>query len=341
MFGGAVNSDAGLTGQITVDERNFDITRWPTSFRDLFSGTAFRGKGQTFRLEAVPGEQFQRYSVQFADPNLLGYLPISTNVSGFLNDRRYQDWDETRIGGRVAFGYRLTPDLSLSAGFKGQSVEFKNLRVTGIPELDQYVGQHDLFAGEFRLSHDTRNTPFGASEGHFLQWTFEQTFGDFVYPKAELDFRRYFLVRQRADGSGKHTLTMSTQFGVTGNDTPVFENFFAGGYSTLRGFEFRGASPTISGIQTGGRLSWLNSVEYMFPITADDAFRAVTFVDFGTVERDFDMNSDNFRVAPGVGLRLAIPALGPSPLAFDFAFPVADAAGDERQVFSFYMSAAR
>jgi len=79
----------------------------------------------------------------------------------------------------------------------------------------------------------------------------------------------------------------------------------------------------------------------MFPITADDAFRAVTFVDFGTVERDFDMNSDNFRVAPGVGLRLAIPALGPSPLAFDFAFPVAEADGDERQVFSFYMSAAR
>lgn len=341
MLGGAVNSDAGVTGQFTIDERNFDITRWPSSFQELFSGTAFRGRGQTFRLEAAPGQQFQRYTVQFADPNLFGYLPISSNVSGFYYDRRFQDWDESRLGGRLALGYRLTPDLSLSTGLKAQSVEMKDLRITGIPELDRFVGQHALYSGEFRLAHDTRETPFGASQGHFLQWTFEQTFGDFNYPRAELDFRRYFLIRQRADGSGKHTLTMSTQFGVSGSDTPVFENFFAGGYSTIRGFEFRGASPTIGGAQVGGRMSWLNSVEYMFPITADDAFRAVTFVDFGTVERDFDVRSDNFRVAPGVGFRFAIPALGPAPLAFDFAFPVSDAAGDERQVFSFYMSAAR
>ena len=104
MFGGAVNSDAGVTGQVTIDERNFDITRWPTSFQDLFSGTAFRGAGQTFRLEAVPGSEFQRYTVQFADPNLLGYLPISMSVSGFYYDRQFDDWQEGRLGGRLSFG---------------------------------------------------------------------------------------------------------------------------------------------------------------------------------------------------------------------------------------------
>ena len=74
---------------------------------------------------------------------------------------------------------------------------------------------------------------------------------------------------------------------------------------------------------------------------ADDAFRMVTFVDYGTVERNVEINSENFRVAPGVGLRMAIPALGPAPLAFDFAFPVAYADTDDRQTFSFYMSVAR
>ncbi|MEM6692068.1 MAG: BamA/TamA family outer membrane protein, partial [Planctomycetota bacterium] len=96
-----------------------------------------------------------------------------------------------------------------------------------------------------------------------------------------------------------------------------------------------------TGVELGGRFQWLNTVEYMFPITADDAFRGVAFVDFGTVEEDIEINEDQFRVAPGVGLRIAIPALGPAPLAFDFAFPVAKGDFDDERVFSFYMSAIR
>ena len=37
---------------------------------------------------------------------------------------------------------------------------------------------------------------------------------------------------------------------------------------------------------------------------------------------DIEIDSkDNFRVAPGLGVRVAIPMLGPAPLAFDFAVP--------------------
>jgi outer membrane protein insertion porin family len=53
------------------------------------------------------------------------------------------------------------------------------------------------------------------------------------------------------------------------------------------------------------------------------------------------VTEENFRVAPGLGLRVAIPMLGPAPLAFDFAYPVAQADTDERRIFSFYMSALR
>lgn len=341
MFGGAVNSDAGLTGQITVDERNFDITRWPTSFQDFANGTAFRGAGQTFRIEAVPGQIFKRYTISFADPNLLGYLPISLGVSGFLYDRRFQDFDEERLGGRVSFGYRVTPDLSLSAGVTGQNVRIHRPRILGVPPLDDVLGDNELYSGEFRLTHDTRDSPFQPSEGHFFEFGYERAFGDFDYNRFEVENRNYLLVAQRADGSGKQTLTFGTRVGFSGEDTPLFENYFAGGYSTMRGFDFRGASPVIGDVQVGGRFQWLNSLEYMFPITADDAFRGVAFVDFGTVERDIEIKKDNFRVAPGVGLRIAIPMLGPAPLAFDFAYPITQADTDERRIFSFYMSAVR
>ncbi len=342
MLGGAVNSDAGITGQLTIDERNFDITRWPRSFQDMFSGTAFRGAGQTFRLEAAPGSQFQRYTLQFADPNLLGYLPISMSLSGFLFDRRFNDWDEERLGGRLAFGYRITPDLSISSGISGQNVNISNPSTTANAELNDVLGDNALWSGEVSLKHDTRDSPIQASKGHYAEFKYELAFGDYDYSRFELEWRQYWLLRQRADGSGKQTVSFSTRAGFTGSDTPIFENFFAGGYATMRGFQFRGASPVgAGGVEVGGEFQWLNSVEYMFPITADDAFRGVTFVDFGTVEENIEINTDQFRVAPGLGLRVAIPMLGPAPLAFDFAYPVAKADTDQTRVFSFYMSLIR
>ena len=158
---------------------------------------------------------------------------------------------------------------------------------------------------------------------------------------SNFEYRKYWLLASRADGSGKQTFSYSLQLGVSGNDTPIFEHFFAGGYATLRGFDFRGAGPVQAGVEVGGEFQFLNSVEYMFPITADDAFRGVVFCDFGTVEEQVELESESFRVAPGLGLRVAIPALGPAPLAFDFAYPIEQAPGDDRRIFSFYMSLVR
>ena len=57
-----------------MNERNFDIFRFPHSLDDLLSGNAFRGGGQELRLEAVPGTQFQRYTATWREPSQ-GVLP--------------------------------------------------------------------------------------------------------------------------------------------------------------------------------------------------------------------------------------------------------------------------
>jgi outer membrane protein insertion porin family len=44
-FGGSVNSDLGVAGQLIIEERNFDLFRLPGRPSDLFNG-AFRGAGQ-------------------------------------------------------------------------------------------------------------------------------------------------------------------------------------------------------------------------------------------------------------------------------------------------------
>ena len=85
----------------------------------------------------------------------------------------------------------------------------------------------------------------------------------------------------------------------------------------------------------------LASAEYMFPITADDMLRMVVFCDTGTVEPRIDHWTDKYRVSAGVGLRITVPAMGPAPIALDFAFPVSKEPGDEQEVFSFFIGLLR
>jgi len=346
MFGMGVNSDLGVTGQVVIEERNFDYRRLPTSWSDVVQGGAFRGGGQNFRLEAMPGTQVQRYLASFTNPYI--YLPgfadpFSLSLSGFFFDRRYFDWDEQRLGGRVGLGYRLTHDLSLAGSIRAENVNIHDLRVEGVvPELDEVKGDNGLYSGKVTLTHDTRDTAFAPTEGHLFEVSFEQTVGTFDYPRAEFDYRQYFLIRERPDGSGRHTLGYAFKGGFSGSQTPIFERYFAGGFSTMRGFDFRGASPVgASDVTVGGDFRFLGSVEYIFPLTADDMMKGVIFCDYGTVEENIEINSDNYRVSPGAGLRISVPALGPAPLALDFAFPVHKADTDDTQVFSFFFGFGR
>src|SRR5207248_4966214 len=103
LFGLGVNSDTGLTGSIVLNERNFDLFRPPTSFEDLLTGNAFRGGGQEFRAEAVPGTQLQRYTVSWREPFLFD-SPYSLGVSGYYYDRIFNEYRESRLGTRLTIG---------------------------------------------------------------------------------------------------------------------------------------------------------------------------------------------------------------------------------------------
>lgn len=341
ILGGSVNSDLGVAGQLIIDERNFDIRAVPRSWSEFFSGYAFRGAGQSFRIELMPGNQVERYTANWTTPNLFGYMPYSLSVGGYYFTRQYRDWTERRMGGRVGLGYNITKDLSIGTEIRGEQVKITNPRITGVPKLDNVLGKNDLYSVRLSLAHDTRDSAFLATEGGLLQLMYDQAFGSFDYPQGQVNYSRYFRVRERADGMGRHVLASTWKVGISGTNTPIYENFYAGGFSSMRGFRFRGASPIEGGVQVGGRFMFLGSLEYMFPLTADEMLRAVAFVDYGTVEQEITMKKDNFRVAPGLGLRIAVPILGPAPLAFDFAAPVAKANGDQTQVMSFYMGFTR
>ena len=47
------------------------------------------------------------------------------------------------------------------------------------------------------------------------------------------------------------------------------------------------------------------------------------------------------RSLPGLGLRITVPAMGPAPIALDFAYALNRADFDDREVFSFSLGFSR
>jgi len=332
MFGVGVNSNAGVIGQFVLQEDNFDILRAPRSWSDIMNGYAFRGAGQSFRLEAQPGTQVSRYMATWTDPFFLR-TDFSLSVSGFYYSRFYNEWSEERMGGRVGLGYLLNEYWSMGASLRMENVNILPQGATPPTDITKVRGDNLLTTGQFTLTRDSRDNAFIPSSGNLLEASYEQAFGDFSYPRFEVTGSQLFTVRQRPDGFGKHIVHLQGQAGWTGSDTPVFERFYAGGYSSFRGFAFRGVSPVQSGYRVGGDFMMLGTAEYLLPVTASDSIRVVAFTDFGTIEPDLAIN--DFRVSAGFGFRLSIPAMGPAPLAFDFAWPIMQKNTDDTRVFSF------
>ncbi len=338
-FGAGINSNAGLIGSVVIDEQNFDWTRPPTGWDSWRNGTACRGAGQHFRIELAPGTLVSRYLVSYNQPYLFN-TNVSFGISGQFFQRFYTDWVEQRAGGRVSLGYQFRPDITGVVAFRGEAVDIKDPRIL-IPDLAQVLGITQLYSGQFKIINDIRDNTFFPTEGRYIEVSFEQAFGNFAFPKATLDMRKYFTVTQRPDGSGRQVLALYGFLGVTGKNTPIYERFFLGGMGTIRGFYYRGASPTVDTVEVGGDFATYGTVEYTFPITADDMFRGAVFCDAGIDARTADITTQDVRVAPGVGLRISVPAMGPAPISIDFAFPVVKTANDREQIINFSMGLAR
>ncbi len=342
MLSAGINSDAGLMGSFIIDEQNFDWRRWPRSWEDIRSGRSFSAvpaNDSAWRPSQAPrssGIWSASRNHSYSTPTSVSASVATITIGSMPNGTR-TDWVV-----ELPSGYQFTHDLSGTFAIRAAQIKVYDPGAPPglVPELDEVLGSNSL--GGLRGNPLARygDSAFLPTEGHFYEISFEQVVGSFDYPRGELELRHYFLLRQHPDGSGRHVMSLSTRFAYTGANTPIYEHYFAGGYSTLRGFSFRGASAHETppqGLTVGGHFMLLASAEYMFPVTADDLLRVVLFCDTGAVQPDIDDWEQRYRVALGFGFRITLPALGPAPIALDFAFPVSKEPGDDEQVFSFFL----
>ena len=89
-----------------------------------------------------------------------------------------------------------------------------------------------------------------------------------------------------------------------GTFVPTSERFFAGGSTTLRGFEQNAVGPIgTTGIPVGGDAMFVLNNELRFPLIR--MFDGVGFVDIGNVfQKTTDFSFTDLRKTAGVGLRV-------------------------------------
>ncbi|MFU8828408.1 MAG: outer membrane protein assembly factor, partial [Phycisphaerales bacterium] len=341
-FGAAVNSDSGLVGAISLDQRNFDIANTPESVGEFFSGRAFRGAGQTFSLALQPGNRVSTYSVSLGEPRLFE-TPYALSGTAYYRTRDFRDYEEERLGGRVrlarSFGTRWTGFVSS----RYEEIDISEIDVDSTVDLFEVEGGSSITSMTLGMTRTTVDSRFRPTEGTRLELSAEQVGllgGDYNFTKLNLDHSLF--IKLDEDYLGRPTvLSFDTRIGYIpqSDESPIFERYNLGGRS-FRGFRFRGIGPVgvrndtgnLGKDKVGGDFSFFFGTQLERPIWRDVLGVAV-FVDSGTVAEDFSF--EDYRVTAGAGLRLYIPAFGQTPLAFDFAFPIRKQDTDDTQIFSF------
>lgn len=360
---GGITSTGGAFGSINVTKENFDISRLPSSFGNLFgevaSLKAFHGAGQTLRLQAAPGTRFSTYELMFFEPDLfrLHRKAISLRVSARRRFRAFSSHDEERDEVSIRWGLQLGPDSSVFWGFNYASVDVSDLSSGGEPSLSNPLSVPAFLKdqeGRNNLSHlligyryntvDNRINPkngvnFGANSKFFL----DALGADYEFIQTDLTFD-YYDEFGLEDGQAASRWHFGARLGVglPLNDSefvPYTERYYLGG-RIMRGFNFRGIGPFEQGEPVGGETFAYTTFEYRAPLvttTQPQTYREIEtlhggfFVDLGILDPDELSLDAPLRASAGILFGISVPL----PITFSFGWPILDEPGDEFQVLDF------
>jgi outer membrane protein insertion porin family len=136
------------------------------------------------------------------------------------------------------------------------------------------------------------------------------------------------------------TLYLNADFGYgdsygDAESLPFFENYYAGGKGSVRGFTDNTLGPRdIFDDPIGGSVKLVGNAEFIFPVPFmpdNKSVRMSTFVDAGNVYDD-EIDVGELRYSVGVSAKWLSPF---GALSFSLAMPINDGEDDEVQTFQF------
>lgn len=301
---------------------------------DNLFGTA---RTATFRQRL--SERGHRTDLRYGEPRVAG-TRWDGSADLFREQREEIGFELERLGGALGVQRDLLPErvrgLRTVVRYEISQVERFDVDRT-LAGAEVVTGRERIATLTPELTLDRRERPLDPARGsfHLLSLRGADTVlgSDPSFLKARLETHWFF------DWLPPTVLALSARIGLAGplretQALPIEERFFAGGSTTVRGYEENRLGPLDDkGNPTGGNASVVLNVEWRFPIWR--WIGGAGFVDLGAVASEVGrLDPGDLKTGAGVGLRVATPV---GPLRLDVGYPLDAVAHQEREL-RFYVS---
>ncbi len=308
----------------------------------------FLGSGKRVGFEFNNSDVNTRYSLNYTDPYFtvdgitLGGDVFFREVDAF--DANLANYETKEYGATALFGLPVTENNSVSASVNYTRTEL-TLRDNLSQQLTNFVAlngaEYDLFKLTAGFSFDTLNKRILPDKGFSNRINAVLSVpglgNSLEYYKINLETQWFKSIYK------DFVLNLGTDlgYGDSYSDTtelPFFENFFAGGPRTVRGFEPNTLGPRDNlNRPLGGDRRIVGNAELILPIPFLDDFkksvRVTTFMDVGNVfGPGEDIEFDQLRYTTGVGAIWISPF---GAVRMSLAVPLNEEPNDQIQNFQF------
>jgi outer membrane protein insertion porin family len=299
------------------------------------------GSGNYVSAQVNSGSVNRVYSLSFTNP----YYTVDGVSLGFDIYKRNLDTTSLSVspfrtstwGGGVRFGLPINEDdtINYGLGYEDTGIEvFPTSPQRYIDFVNQFGSDNTTLLGSIGFTRDRRDSVIYTTSGTLLKLSAEIGLpgGNLEYYKLSYQQQYYYPL------SRFFTLQFDGELGMgggyNGQPLPFYKNFFAGGSTSVRGFDTNSIGPKdTNGDALGGTRRIVGSAEVLFPMpgfTDIKALRLGTFFDVGTVADTFAFGS--LRYSAGFDVAWSSPF---GPLKFSIAQPLRKSSDDRIQRFQF------
>lgn len=316
-------------------------------FQTSISQENFLGSGKSIAFAFNNSEVNRQFTLGYRNP----YYTIDGISRGFNATFQQRDasnanvtrFDSTVWGGGVDFGIPVSEFNSffLSLNYENTKIDTDSIIASEVTDfINQNGDRFDILRLGSSFTYDTRNSAFFSDAGMLhrisTQVTFPGVGESLEFYKLSYRTQLFYELIEDYVFSFKGDVGFGDSYGDT-REFPFFENFYAGGPKSVRGYEENTLGPKDStGRPLGGNLRLIAGAEVILPVPflRDlKSFRISGFFDAGNVygvDEDFDVGE--LRYSAGIaGIWVSPFGL----LSASVAAPIGDKEGDETQPFQF------
>jgi len=294
------------------------------------------GRGQTLSLNGYFGAQTTNYELSLVEPWLFD-MPLWSRVEAWKMEKDYDTYDLDTTGAAFALGYPLFEYVKGYVEYRLSTNDIYNIEDDASYYIKKQEGKITSSGVTVTLIRDTTDDWLFPSRGSKNSASVQQTGTIFG---GEAAFTKY-----SADSAWFFPLPFEYVFHVRGRigyinpmegkDVPIYERYYLGGISTLRGLRDVGPTDPETGDLIGG-LTMLNfNVEVIVPLLKTAGLKGVVFFDTGNAwESGYHVG--DMRKTAGAGIRWYSP-IGPLRLEWGYVLDRKDDESASRWEFTIGM----